>query len=70
MTYNSVDYGISEDRAAPYRWRYTIYPKPLRGGPQKTVSSGADYSSYSGAEAACKQEIDLGLSGAHLAKRS
>ena len=70
MKHSNVDYGIYEDSVAPYRWRYTIYPKPLRGGHQKTVSSSADYSSYSAAETACKKEIDFGLSGANLAKGS
>ena len=68
MSKYNGDYGIFEDQVAPYRWRYTIYPKPLRGEHQRTVSSSTDYRSFSAAEAACKQEIDLGLSRANLAK--
>jgi hypothetical protein len=69
MKHSNVDYGIAEDSAAPHQWRYTIYPKALRGGHPQPVHS-AGYSSYSKAEAACKKEIDLGLSGATVANRS
>jgi hypothetical protein len=69
MQHNGVDYGLSEDRTAPHMWRYTIYPKLLPGGDPKSVSS-IGYRSYREAETACKKEIDLGLSGANVAKRT
>jgi hypothetical protein len=62
MTYNQVDYGISEDKVAPFLWRYTIFRKHFPGSLPKTVSS-IGYRSYSDAEIACKQEIDRGLPG-------
>ena len=69
MKHNDVDYGISEDPADPRKWRYTIFPKLMRGGTPKTISV-AGYGSYSEAAAACKEEIDFGISGASGAKRS
>ena len=69
MKHKGIDYGLFEDPTAPHRWRYTIYPKLLPGSDQKAVRS-APYSSYGEAETACKKEIDLGLSGANLAKGS
>lgn len=60
MKHRNIDYGIAEDPTLPDRWRYTIYPK-IEDAP-KVVSSDL-YNSYEEAEAACQEEIDLGLSG-------
>jgi hypothetical protein len=67
MKHRNTDYGVAEDPMLADKWRYTIYPT-MEVGP-KVVSSDL-YSSYEEAEAACRNEIDLGLSGANIAQRS
>jgi hypothetical protein len=60
MTYRGVDYGISEDRSAPYLWRYTIYAKHVPGGHLPDALQSVGYGTHAEAEIACKQEIDFG----------
>jgi hypothetical protein len=67
MKHSNIDYWIDEDPTLPDKWRYTIHPRMEDGS---KVASSDLYSSYEEAEAACMNEIDLGLTGANLAKRS
>jgi hypothetical protein len=69
MKHNGVDYGLFEDQAEPHGWRYTIYRTVLPSDPPKSVRS-VPYRSYGEAETACKNEINLGLSGANRAQGS
>jgi hypothetical protein len=69
MKHNNTDFGISEDPEAHGKWRYTIYPKIVPGGPQITVS-GYYYPSHSDAEEACKKAIDAELRGVPRAQES
>jgi hypothetical protein len=66
VKHNDVDYSISEDKARPYLWRYSIYPRALPGT-LPTIIQSIGYSTHSDAEAACKQEIDRGQARARRA---
>ena len=63
VKHNDVDYSIAEDKAHPYLWRYSIYPRAMPGK-LPTIVTSIGYSTHSDAEAACKQEIDRSLAGA------
>jgi hypothetical protein len=62
VKHNQIDYGIAKHSTEP-KWRFTIYPK-IEVGPKVISPEWYGSGSYEAAEAACKAEIDHGLSEA------